>query len=944
MQLKKISYIPENFLYTNVFEDKNKIFAFGYDVDTKQKVLYSSSKIHDLSYFLPTNDKDSKFSSFIGGIPLKKYNVNTIKEYKDLLNNNDDDFQKIYGFNNIPLQFLCNTGISKSIRDNIDLYLNATKSLINIGIFDIETDIGDSFPDPMKAEYKVTAISIYCTKTKNLYILADKPLTPEGKIQLDNTLKEEKEKEMNPIDPDTKIILRVYENSEEQMLVDFGKILTEIEGIDILTGWNSDDFDVPYLCHRANKLFGEGGADIYSPYGETKESFNKKLMKPICMIKGLSLVDSMEWYKNFTRNIKILPSYSLNYVCDYELGCKKAEIHTNLKLTYEQYYDDYINYNMIDVIRLVQLINCKKFFHTAMVMMYKYYCVPCIERIHSPVVGWESIIYYSSYEKDKIFPPRGKRDENAEMHYPGAYVHKPDAGFYKCLVSFDVNSMYPHIQIGWNISPETWIGDDDVLLREFDNHPALIKILELRDSAPEYSVDSITQANWWDKNVILPLIHGKLDISFLKLNKNICMTPALEFYWIDTPALVPSKLQSIYADRKVITREEDALSIEAEKIKKTDEKKYKELCEQIDFKTLEEIALKIVINAEYGANGFSFFYFYNIRIARSITITGRYLIMGSSIGVNDKYAEFMKNEFGVDLKYNSRCYNDTDSTYYTFAQFIEEFEKQQKCKLSIPEKVDTLDWFGNEIVQEWITDHFYKATTQLNAKPVIVMKRECIALDGLYREIKKNYCLLIYDKKGTRYEKPKMYLKGSQFVSISIPKKCKQKYDEILYKFVGAEHPENVKTEITKMIKEFREQFKTFSLSELCQSIAVNSIEKYVDEKGNPIKGATKQVKAAVAYNKFIKRTGLLKEGASLIQSGQKVRLIPLKKGHPYGINVDTFAFIDELPKGFDTRFIDYEDLFQKNFLKYFTDVLTELKLKWDFSESNNCELDDDLF
>lgn len=937
----KTSVLPEKFLYTNAFELNNKIYAYGYDVEKKEKILYSSSKIEGLGYFLPTNDENAEYHSFIGNIPLKKYSVKNIKEYKEIMENADDEMQKIYGFNNVVLNFLA-SGVSKKIRDNTDYYLNATKSLINIGIFDIETNIGNTFPDPMKAEYKITAISIYCTKTKNLYILADKPLTIEGKDQLYETLNEEKNKDLNAIDKDTKLILRVYENAEEQMLVDFAKIITEIESLDILTGWNSNGFDVPYICNRADKLFGEGGQDIYSPYGLTKAVYNKKTNSTTYDIKGLSLVDSMEWYKNFTRNIKILPSYSLNYVCDYEIGAKKAEIHTNLKLTYEKYYDDYIKYNMIDVIRLVQLINCKKFFHTAFVMMYKYYCIPCIEKIHSPVGGWENIIYYSAYEDNKIFPPK-KDMRNGVYNYAGAYVHKPKAGFYKCLVSFDVNSMYPHIQMGWNISPETFIDDDELILELFQNHPSCKKLIDLRNSAPAYEVDAATQTQWWDENVVIPLIEDKFDLSFLKLNKNICMTPSLEFFWNDKPALVPSKLKSIYADRKVITREEDALSIEAEKVKKIDPKEYARLCEQMDFKTLEEIALKIVINAEYGANGSSFFYFFNIRIARSITITGRYLIMGSSIGVNNQYAKFMKDEFGVNLAYNSRCYNDTDSTYYSFGQFIDEFEKQNG-KLSNKEKVEVLDWFGNNIVQDWINAHFLKATTQLNAENTIVMKREVIALNGLYREIKKHYALLISDKKGTRYEKPKMYMKGTQFVSISIPKKCKEKFDEIIYEMVEADSVEHIKNEIIRMINDFRKQFESFNLNELCQSIAVNDIEKYTDEKGNPIKGATKQVKASVAYNKYLKRNGLLSEGYNLIQSGNKIRLIPLKNNHPYGLDVDTFAFVDNLPKGFDTRYVDYEKLFKSNFLKYLTDIFAELNLKWNFNESNNCELDDDAF
>lgn len=939
--ISRVSKLPENFLYTNVFESKNKIYAYGYDVENNKKVLYSSSNIEGLGYYLPTNDENAKYHSFIGNIPLKKYSVKSIKEFKDIMENANDDLQKIYGFNNVPLNFLA-SGVSKKIRDNIDYYLNATKTMVNIGIFDIETDVGESFPDPMKAEYKVTAISIYCTKTKNLYILADKPLTANGQKQLYDTLKEEKERELNAIDSNTKIILQTYENNEEQLLVDFAKIITEIESIDIITGWNSNGFDIPYLCNRANRLFGEGGHDIYSPFGLTKPIYSRKTNTTTYDIKGLSSVDSMEWYKNFTRNIKILPSYSLNYVCDYELGARKAELHTNLKLTYEKYYDDYIKYNMIDVIRLVQLLNSKKFFHTATVMMYKYYCIPNIEKVHAPVGGWENIIFYSAFEKNLIFPPRVDM-RGGTYNYAGAYVHKPLPGFHKCLVSFDVNSMYPHIQMGWNISPETIIMDDDFILKAFNNHPSCKKLIELRNSAPAYETDAAIQTEWWDNNVVIPMINDEFDLSFLKLNKNICMTPSLEFFWCNKTALVPEKLKNIYADRKIITKEEDTLSIEAEKVK-SDKKLYAKLNEEIAFKTLEEIALKIVINSEYGANGSSFFYFFNIRVARSITITGRYLIMGSSIGVNNKYAEFMKKEFGVDLTYNSRCYNDTDSTYYSFGQFIDEFEKQQNKRFSNEEKVEMLDWFGNEIVQDWINEHFLKATSQLNADNTIVMKREVIALNGLYRDIKKHYALLISDKKGTRYEHPKLYLKGSQFVSISIPKKCKEKFDNIIYEMLEASSIDSIKNNIISEIKTFREQFKTFNLSELCQSIAVNDIEKYVDDKGRPIKGATKQVKSSVLYNDFLKKNRLLEKGYSLIQSGQKIRLLPIRLGNPYGRENDSFAFIDELPEEFDKRWIDYDKLFEANFLKYITDILKELKLKWDLSENNNYDLDDDAF
>lgn len=285
-----------------------------------------------------------------------------------------------------------------------------------------------------------------------------------------------------------------------------------------------------------------------------------------------------------------------------------------------------------------------------------------------------------------------------------------------------------------------------------------------------------------------------------------------------------------------------------------------------------------------------------------------------------------------------------NSSYFSLTDLIHLLEKSNGRKFTDDEKVDALDAFAVEIVNPWINEFFELSINQLNGNNEIVMKRELIALNGCFRDIKKHYALLVNDKKGTRYPKPKLYLKGAQFVSISIPMKCKEKYDELLRIFIAASSAPLVKDSIIDLINEFRKQFNKFKLEELCQAIAVNDIEKYVDINGNPIKGATKQVKASIAYNRYLKKAGLIEQGATMIQSGQRIRLLPLKKGHPYGTSVDTFAFIDDLPKGFDERYIDFEDLFERNFLKYPEELFKELGLKWILKQSSNEELADDAF
>ncbi len=943
-QIRRVSKLPEHFLYSNVIEDKGKLHCFGYDVDTKEKIHYMTSSIDDLSYYLESRDPNAEYSTLVTNIPVTKYQSKTIYDFKKMMNQ-DSSMIKVHGCNNVPHHFINNT-CGPKIRNNIDYYLKAAKELINIGIIDIETDVGNTKIDVYECRYKITAISIYCTRSKKIYILTDKDLTDEGFSKLEATLKHEKSRSRFALDKDASIEVRQYDGNEEQMLVDLARIIVQEEKLDVITGWNSAGFDIPYIYFRSRKLFGMDGPTMFSPIGSCHEYFHKKKKQWVISLKGLALIDSMDWYKEFTKNIKILPQYSLNYVCNHEISLSKAKLHGSLKTTYEKYYDDYINYNLIDVIRLVQLINHKKFFLTAFVIMYKYYSIYSIEKVLSPVLGWENIILQDSIKEKKVFPHRPKRIEEAHSFYPGAYVHKPIPGLYKNLVSFDVNSMYPHIQMSWFISPETHITDDSYILELFNNHPACKAILDLRNSAPHYTIDADTQSDWWDNNVIHPLLNGDIDLSFLKLNDKICMAPSLEFFWKDENALLPKRLRSIYGDRKIITKEEDELSIRAQKIKATDPELYKDLQEQISFKLMEEIALKIVINAEYGANGSTFYHFYNVRIARSITITGRFLIIGSSKFVDGKYKDFLLNEFNYkDINsINSRAYNDTDSVYFSFTELMNLLEKSNERKFSVEEKVDALDAFAVEIVNPWINEFFQSSISALNGNNEMVMKRELIALDGCFRGIKKHYALLINDKKGTRYEKPKLYLKGAQFVSISIPKKCKEKYDEILRILVASSSPSSVKDKIINMIDDFRKQFKTFNLEELCQAIAVNDLEKYIDINGNHIKGATKQSKASNAYNKYITKMNLVEYGVPLIRSGDRVRLLPLKDGHCYGSNIDTFAFIDEIPKGFDERFIDYEDLFERNFLSYPHELFKELGLKWNLKPSTNMELDDDAF
>jgi len=795
--MKRIKQLPENFVYTSISINSNCLNIFGYDLDKNEKVLYTTDTFDDLCYFIESREP-TQYKSFVTKRFLKKISCKNIAEYRNTVTSKTDGL-KIYGDYLIPYKWVNQTCIHK-IKSNIETYLPKIIQNLNIGYFDIEVEIGRSFPDVTQAQYKVTSITLYCSRSNIFYIFSLKDISQQGVKNIKQLIDNEK-KSKYPINSNSTVEIRCYDNNEERLLIDFAKVISEIEEIDILTGWNSENFDVPYIYNRIKRLFGEDGVNILSPIQKCHNYFSATKNSEVINIHGIQCIDSMQWYHNFTKNIKVLPSYSLDYVCKYELGVGKTPFEGTLKELYEQHYDDYIYYNITDVIRLVQLIESKKFFFTAIIMAYKYYGVQ-IKDVMSPVIGWESLVYQKTYPQNLIFEPKKQHDKNL---YPGAYIHDVVPGFYKWIVSFDVASMYPHIQIGWYISPETHIKNDEEVLRYFNYDETCRKLIELRNSAPD-DAPTDEQSKWWDENVLYPLLEGKFDLSFLQ-GKDICMTPSIEFFYKKPDALMPTQLRSIYNDRKKLRLQENNLKAEAQKYEKDDPKKYEELMYQSMLKKIEQISLKIVINAEYGAFAAPVFIFSDYRIARAITITGRYIIQGIGRWIDTQLRLLMKELKNNDEEnYKFWIYSDTDSAFFQLSHVVELLEQMKKQKLSIQEKTDFLDMFCKNEMNEMIKQFFNNVASSYNAENVITMKREKIASSGIWRTLKKHYALLVTDEEETRYDPPELVLKGTQFVSTSIPQKCKQKYDEIIHILLTADNPTapSVRSQIENIIDVFR--------------------------------------------------------------------------------------------------------------------------------------------
>ena len=243
-----------------------------------------------------------------------------------------------------------------------------------------------------------------------------------------------------------------YECSNEQdLLMKFVKYWRE-EWFDIITGWNVNHFDITYLCNRLDRLFGEDTHKKLSPWGmsNVREFTNYGYQKnQVFDLSGVNVVDYLELYKRSTFHNQ--ESYKLDYIAHFELGKKKLDYseYGSLHTLYKNNYAKYLEYNVRDVVLVEELEDKLGFLDLTQAMAYDAKC-NYIDTF-GMVKYWETIIYNFLKEQGVQTPPQ-KKHENKTHQIAGAYVKEPIVGGHNWVMSFDLNSLYPHLIMQWNIS------------------------------------------------------------------------------------------------------------------------------------------------------------------------------------------------------------------------------------------------------------------------------------------------------------------------------------------------------------------------------------------------------------------------------------------------------------------------------------------------------------
>ena len=720
----------------------------------------------------------------------------------------------VFGFDQFQYSF-----ISDNYRGMVDYDLDKIK----IGYIDIETSSEHGFPDVRNATEEVLAISYRCGETFRVYGCQGYEPS-EG-------------------------VLFVPCTTEEHLLLEFVNDWS-MNYPDIITGWNSRFFDIPYLVNRIVKVLGQKMANKLSPWGWYKENEinlfgNRK--QQVFELVGISSIDYMDVYKKFTYVNQ--ESYSLNHIAYTELGEKKLDYseYSSLHELYKTNFQKFVDYNVRDVVLLERLEEKLKLLEMIISLAYMAKCN--FNDVFSPVKMWDCIIFNHLKDQQIVVPP--KKHETKLEAYEGAYVKDPQIGRHKWVASFDLNSLYPHLIMQYNISPETLVGMHT------------------------------------ESGLVDALLDKEVDVDFLK-EKNLTMTPNGSLYTRKKQGFLPALMEKMYTDR---VKYKDLMIKEQKKGKAADTNKLAQYHNM-------QINLKIALNSAYGALGNQWFRFYDVRNAEAVSVAGQLSIRWAERAVNQYLNKILETE-NDDYVLAS----DTDSLYVTLDSLV------QKVGLTDTDKIiEFMDKVCEGKIQNVIDKCYDEMAEYVNAfEQKMVMKREGLAEVGIWTG-KKHYILNVHNSEGVQYDEPKLKIMGIEAIKSSTPEPCRNALKEAFKIMMNG-----TEDDVINYIEDFKIKFKTLPAEEVSFPRSVKGLAKYHDSASIYQKSTPIHVKGSLIYNKILQNKRLTRKYPK-IQEGEKIKFAYLKEPNPTGDTVIAMlnALPDEFEL---KPYIDYEKQFSKSFL-----------------------------
>ncbi len=784
----------------------------------KEKVKFAPS------LFVP--DIKGKFNA-LDGTRVSKVDFPSMRDAKEYIDMYKDvpNFE-VYGNTNYVAQF---------VQHKYPGTIEFDRDQINVTNFDIEVASEDGFPLPEEAAYPIISIALTNNIDNHYYVWGLKPY--------DNTRND---------------VTYVQCKDEATLLMRFIEYWRNPTNTpDIITGWNIRFFDIPYLINRISSVIGPEFAKHLSPWDMVDER-NVKVngrAQQFYELNGIATLDYIEIFKKFTVNtLGAQESYKLDHIAHVVLGERKLsyEEYSTLHNLYKENHQLFIDYNIKDVELVNRLEDKLGLITLAMTMAYRG-GVNYGDTLGTTSI-WDSIIYRHLDDQQVVLQPNREKFKTA---FAGGYVKPPQVGLHEWIVSFDLNSLYPHLIMQYNMSPET--------------------IVDMR--VPNVDVDEC--------------LNGKVDVP-----KNYAMAANGTCYRLDKQGMIPEIIEVFYAERKAIKKQMLNAQQELVNADKSDSVKVYSLEKQVATLDNQQMSIKILLNSLYGALGNRYFRHFDLNMAEGITLSGQLSIRWAERAFNN----FMNKIIGTKNE-DYVVAIDTDSCYLNFGPLINKLNLNK----TTDEIVALIDKICVDQFEPMISKAYAELATMMNAyQNKMVMGREVIADRGIWTA-KKRYILNVHNSEGVQFAEPKLKIMGIEAIKSSTPSVCRDALKDLFKVIISGSEKNTQKT-----IGKFKEHFFSLPPEDISFPRGVSDIIKWADKKLIYKKGVPIHVRGSLVYNHVITEKDL--KIYPKIQNGDKIKFCYLRKPNP--INENIISFQDYLPTELHLhKYIDYETMFNKTYL-----------------------------
>lgn len=872
--------------YEYIYTYGKNLYARLFDSNTKKSKLFTLNKDdYTPELFMPTNDK-TEYRSHSDNKFLKKIQFNSFKQLNDFIRENES-YITLYG-NKSPVMKFIRDNFSNSHESNHDYRTH---------FIDIETRVTlNEFPDAETVKEEVSLIQLYDTFEKKYYVLGVKDCVVTNKYNYGD-------------------VSYILCDNEKDLL---NKWILLVDKLDptIIVGFNTFRFDFPYLINRINKLNLK--AERLSPIGviSSKPALTKDNIEyNHYTIVGRILLDYRELYMKYS--FAKLPKHNLETIATYELGEGKI-VHDEYDSFEEFYlndYDKFVDYGIKDVELLISLDKKLKFIDTAKYIGYL--CGVNLDDVMGTYKQWFSVVYNTALKNGEILPLSQQFSNSNDTFIGGWVLSKP--GKYNWALSFDFASLYPSIIRLLNLGVDTLVKENEL--------PEELK--ELREKYFFWYNDKKNEDLCKDKNNNLDefrhikfLMDNKEHIHSILSKYDVCASPNGYFYRKNKESIVASLMKKVYNERK------DNKKLGEEYAKQYEEDGLEETKFLADMYDLYQTSLKILINSCYGSlsmdiNAFSHGKGYSCAVTSGGRLSNRWCNYKINEGINKLSKEFKDIDL-EKLPYTIQA--DTDSGYINVDYIV----NKKGLYPTIDENVEMANKIGKNIIQNFIDEGINDICYLLNAydESVLDMEQELI-MDKFISTADKRYYARAWKKnKKTGKVESKMKITGLDIVSKSTPPWAKEKLKPILSMIM-----DSTNKEIINYIDTCKKEFYSAHPKDICKINGVSSINytwhndgklKSIEPKNGKYLPAPINSRAAILHNEFIKENNM--NHIRPIKAGDKVYQLFLKLPNKVkNQNVVGFSNPSFVKDGDIEKYIDYETLFEKNFLgniKNITDAI----------------------